>query len=134
MPEQAIRPLGIRLHQRSRTLELEYPGGEVYSLPCEYLRVYSPSAEVRGHGPGQEVLQVGKENVNITHIEPVGTYAICLFFDDGHDTGLYAWDYLHQLCTRQELWWQQYLDRLAQAGLNRDPDVQVLQFDPGKAT
>ena len=134
MPEQAIRPLGIRLHQRSRTLELEYPGGEVYSLPCEYLRVYSPSAEVRGHGPGQETLQSGKLNVAITAIKPVGHYALQLVFDDGHDTGLYAWDYLHQLCTQQEQWWQQYLDRLAQAGLNRDPDVQVLQFDPGKAT
>ena len=134
MPEHAIKPLGIRLHKRSRTLELEYPGGEVYSLPCEYLRVYSPSAEVRGHGPGQETLQSGKSNVGISAIKPVGHYALQLVFDDGHNTGLYAWDYLHQLCTQQELWWQQYLDRLEQAGLNRDPDVQVLQFDPGKAT
>jgi len=130
MSTQDIRPTGIKLHKRSRILELAYPGGEVYELPCEYLRVYSPSAEVRGHGPGQETLQSGKLNVGITAIKPVGHYALQLVFDDGHDTGLYGWDYLYQLCTRQQDWWQNYLDRLERAGLSRDPDVQVIQFQP----
>ncbi len=124
------RPLGIKLHKRSRQLELEYPGGECYSLSCEYLRVYSPSAEVRGHGAGQEVLQTGKLNVGIDAIKPVGRYAVQLIFDDGHDTGLYAWDYLYELCTEQPRRWQDYLDRLDRAGANRDPDVQVIQFQP----
>lgn len=130
MSSQEIRPTRIELHRRSRILELEYPGGECYHLPCEYLRVYSPSAEVRGHGPGQETLQSGKLRVGIKAIKPVGHYALQLVFDDGHDTGLYAWDYLHQLCTQQQSWWQHYLDRLQQAGLSRDPDVQVIQFQP----
>jgi len=124
------RPLAINLHRRSRELELEYAGGERYSLPCEYLRVYSPSAEVRGHGAGQETLQTGKLNVAITAIKPVGHYALQLVFDDGHDTGLYSWDYLYQLCTRQQEWWQDYLDRLNRAGASRDPDEQVIQFRP----
>jgi DUF971 family protein len=130
MSSQEIRPSAIKLHKRSRTLELQYPGGETYTLPCEYLRVYSPSAEVRGHGPGQETLQSGKMKVGISDIKPVGHYALQLVFDDGHDTGLYAWDYLYQLCTHQEQWWQNYLDRLSQAGLSRDPEVQVIQFQP----
>ena len=130
MPEQAIRPLGIRLHQRSRTLELEYPEGEVYSLPCEYLRVYSPSAEVRGHGPGQETLQSGKLNVGITAIRPVGHYALQLVFDDGHDTGIYTWSYLRDLLDHRDSHWQHYLSQLAQAGKSRDPDTQVLHFQP----
>ena len=123
------RPVGIQLHTRSRELELEYKGGERYSLRCEYLRVYSPSAEVGGHGPGQEVLQTGKMNVGISAIKPVGNYALQLVFDDGHDTGLYSWPYLYQLCVEQQLRWQDYLDRLTQAGASRDPDVQVLKFD-----
>jgi DUF971 family protein len=123
-------PEGVQLHRRSRQLELRYAGGESYRLPCEYLRVYSPSAEVRGHGPGQETLQAGKREVNITAIKPVGNYALQLVFDDGHDSGLYAWDYLYQLCTKHEAWWQNYLDRMNAAGLSRDPDVQVVQFDP----
>jgi DUF971 family protein len=90
--------------------------------------VYSPSAEVRGHGPDQEVLQTGKLNVNITAIKPVGNDALQLVFDDDHDTGLYSWSYLYQLCTMQEAWWQNYLDRLTQAGAARDPDVQVLSL------
>jgi DUF971 family protein len=130
MSTENIRPTGIKLHKRSRILELAYAGGEVYTLPCEYLRVYSPSAEVRGHGPGQETLQSGKLNVGITAIKPVGHYALQLVFDDGHDTGLYGWDYLYQLCTRQQDWWQNYLERLERAGLSRDPDVQVIQFQP----
>ena len=124
------RPLGIKLHKRSRQLELEYPDGECYSLSCEYLRVYSPSAEVRGHGAGQEVLQTGKLNVGIEAIKPVGRYAVQLIFDDGHDTGLYAWDYLYELCIEQPRRWQDYLERLERAGANRDPDVQVIQFQP----
>jgi len=123
------RPVSIQLHSRSRELELEYAGGECYSLSCEYLRVYSPSAEVGGHGPGQEVLQTGKINVGISSIKPVGNYALQLVFDDGHDTGLYSWPYLYQLCVEQQLRWQDYLDRLTQAGASRDPDVQVLKFD-----
>ena len=124
------RPTGINLRKQSRTLELQYPDGESYSLTCEYLRVYSPSAEVVGHGPGQEVLQVGKINVGISNIKPVGNYALQLVFDDGHDTGLYAWDYLYDLCVNQDALWQQYLDRVTEAGATRDPDVQVVNFQP----
>jgi DUF971 family protein len=92
--------------------------------------VHSPSAEVKGHGPGQEVLQTGKIGVNITAIKPVGHYALQLVFDDGHDTGLYSWDYLQQLCSQQEILWQRYLERMAAAGASRDPQVQVIQFQP----
>ena len=122
-------PSAIQLHSRSRQLELEYDSGERYSLSCEYLRVYSPSAEVLGHGPGQEVLQTGKMNVAITAIKPVGNYALQLVFDDGHDTGLYSWRYLYELCQGQETKWQNYLDRLAKAGAGRDPDVQILHLN-----
>ena len=122
------RPADVRLHRKSRVLELEYGGGERYSLSCEYLRVYSPSAEVRGHGPSQEVLQTGKLNINITAIKPVGNYALQLVFDDDHDSGFYSWSYLYQLCTLQESWWQDYLDRMSAAGASRDPDVQVLKL------
>ncbi|MEJ2677387.1 MAG: DUF971 domain-containing protein, partial [Acidihalobacter sp.] len=107
------RPTDIRLHQQSRILELAYENGRHFHLPCEYLRVYSPSAEVRGHGPGQEVLQTGKESVNITAIEPVGNYAVKLVFSDGHDTGIYDWNYLYELGENQTENWQAYLDRLA---------------------
>ncbi len=124
------RPIGIELHKRSRELELRYPSGDSYRLPCEYLRVYSPSAEVQGHGPGQEVLQVGKLKVGISNIKPVGNYALQLFFDDGHDSGLYSWDFLHQLCTEREQRWQDYLQRMDAAGASRDPDVQVVKFQP----
>ncbi|MEZ5570778.1 MAG: DUF971 domain-containing protein [Halioglobus sp.] len=122
------KPVAIQLHSRSRQLELQYEGGERYSLSCEFLRVFSPSAEVLGHGPGQEVLQTGKMNVAITAIKPVGNYALQLVFDDGHDTGLYSWRYLYELCQKQESKWQDYLDRLAHAGANRDPDVQVVKL------
>ncbi|RLQ23496.1 DUF971 domain-containing protein [Seongchinamella sediminis] len=122
-------PTDIQLHTRSRELELTYPGGECYRLGCEYLRVYSPSAEVRGHGAGQEVLQTGKLRVAISAIRPVGNYALQLVFDDGHDTGLYSWDYLYQLCVEQEARWQDYLDRMRAAGAQRDPDVQVVKLD-----
>jgi DUF971 family protein len=123
------KPISIQLHSRSRQLELEYEGGECYSLSCEYLRVHSPSAEVLGHGPGQEVLQTGKLKVGITAINPVGNYALQLVFDDGHDTGLFSWRYLYELCETQQAKWQNYLDRLAEAGVSRDPDVQVLDLD-----
>ncbi len=113
------RPTNINLHQQSRVLEIEFDNGESYQLPCEYLRVYSPSAEVTGHGPGQEVLQVGKEEVNITGIEPQGNYAVKLIFDDKHDTGIYTWDYLYELGSDYEAKWQDYLERLKAAGHER---------------
>ncbi|MEJ2479542.1 MAG: DUF971 domain-containing protein [Acidihalobacter sp.] len=117
------RPTDIRLHQQSRMLELAYDNGQRFRLPCEYLRVFSPSAEVRGHGPGQEVLQTGKELVNITAIEPVGNYAVKLVFSDGHDTGIYDWNYLYELGENQTENWQAYLDRLTEAGYQRqEPD------------
>ncbi len=116
------RPTDIRLHQKSRVLEILFDDGAGFRLPCEYLRVYSPSAEVRGHGPGQEVLQLGKENVNIRAIEPVGSYAVKLVFDDGHDTGLYSWELLYKLGVRQDELWAEYLDRLRQAGHERRAD------------
>jgi DUF971 family protein len=122
------KPVAIQLRSRSRQLELEYAGGERYSLSCEYLRVHSPSAEVLGHGPGQEVLQTGKINVGITAIKPVGNYAVQLVFDDGHDTGLYSWPYLYELCQGRETKWQHYLDRLAEARASRDPEVQILSL------
>ncbi len=123
MRTNKVRPTDIKLHQKSRALEIAFDDGSHFNLSCEYLRVYSPSAEVRGHGPGQEVLQVGKENVNIAHIEPVGTYAVSLHFDDGHNTGIYSWDWLHHLGVNQESLWQQHLDRLAKAGVTRKPQA-----------
>lgn len=113
-------PLEIVLDQSARELKLVYPGGESFTLSCEYLRVFSPSAEVRGHGPGQEVLQVGKRGVNIVSIEPVGHYAVRLVFSDGHDSGLYSWDYLYELGRRKDDNWQDYLARLQAAGASRD--------------
>ncbi len=114
-------PTEIILHQKSKTLELAFDDGARFQLPFEFLRVMSPSAEVRGHGPGQEVLQVGKRNVVLTDLEPVGSYAIKLAFDDGHDSGLYTWEYLHQLGANQEALWQNYLQQLEAAGESRDP-------------
>lgn len=111
------RPTDIRLHQASRKLEIVFDDGAHFHLSCEFLRVYSPSAEVRGHGAGQEVLQVCKEDVNIVGIEPVGQYAVKLSFSDGHNTGLYSWDYLYDLGARQGELWQSYLERLAAAGI-----------------
>jgi DUF971 family protein len=116
-------PTDITLHQASRILEIAFGDGQRFRLPCELLRVYSPSAEVRGHGPGQEVLQVGKRDVGIVALEPVGTYALKLVFSDGHDTGLYAWDYLYELGRDQDALWRRYLERLQEAGASRDPDV-----------
>ncbi len=119
MSDNKHHPNSINLHQKSRVLEIEYEDGARFELPCEYLRVYSPSADVKGHGPGQEVLQVGKENVNIKEIEPVGNYAIKLIFDDGHNTGLYTWEYLYELGEAKENNWTDYLAALKQAGHTR---------------
>ena len=113
------RPTEIKLHQRSRVLELHFDDGLECNLTCEYLRVYSPSAEVRGHGPGQEVLQTGKEDVGIDQLTPSGNYAIKISFDDGHDSGIFTWSYLHELGINYEAYWQDYLDRLADAGQQR---------------
>ncbi len=121
MSEKKVRPTDIKLHQKSRVLEIAFDDGSHFKLPCEYLRVYSPSAEVRGHGPGQETLQVGKENVNISAIEPVGTYAVCLFFDDEHNTGIYSWEWLHHLGVNYDELWKDYLSKLEQAGVQRKP-------------
>lgn len=114
-------PTEIKLHQKSHMLEIAFSDGQRFELPCEFLRVYSPSAEVRGHGPGQEVLQVGKKNVEITDVQPVGSYAVKLVFSDGHDSGLYSWDYLHDMGVNQEALWKQYLGRMDEAGANREP-------------
>jgi DUF971 family protein len=112
-------PVEIRLRKNSRVLSLEFEDGSRFDLPFEYLRVNSPSAEVRGHGSGEEVLQTGKENVVVTGVEPIGHYAVRLHFSDGHDTGLYTWKYLYDLGRDQERNWQSYLDRLAAAGHQR---------------
>ena len=113
------KPTEINLHQKSRILEISYEDGETFKLSYEFLRVHSPSAEVQGHGPGQGVLQLAKENVNITNIEPVGSYAIQPSFDDGHDTGIYSWETLYDLGKNQDRYWQEYLDKLAAAGHQR---------------
>ena len=112
-------PTEINFHRQSKVLELTFDDGAHFNLPCEFLRVYSPSAEVQGHGPGQRVLQVGKEEVNIDRIEPVGNYAVCLHFDDEHNTGIYSWDYLYRLGQNQEGLWQDYLEELEKAGQPR---------------
>lgn len=125
-PTDTPRPEAVQLHSRSRLLELRYPGELCYHLSCEFLRVMSPSAEVKGHGAGEATLQTGKLKVGISAIRPVGNYALQLVFDDGHDSGLYSWDYLYTLCTQRETLWQDYLDQLATAGGSRDPDVQVV--------
>lgn len=112
-------PTEIKLHQQSRVLEIAFDSGERFRLSYELLRVYSPSAEVRGHGPGQEVLQVGKQEVGIEHIEPVGAYAVKPRFSDGHDSGIYSWDYLYWLGTNQDQLWADYLARMEAAGASR---------------
>jgi DUF971 family protein len=114
-------PTEIKLHQRSRVLEISYSDGSRFELPYEFLRVYSPSAEVRGHGPGQEVLQVGKKEVDILSLEPVGSYAVQPHFSDGHATGIYSWDYLYEIGANRESMWRAYLERLEAAGARREP-------------
>ena len=112
-------PTGITLHQKSRVMEVAFSDGRAFRLPFEYLRVFSPSAEVRGHGPGQEVLQVGKRDVDIVAIEPVGSYAVQPRFSDGHDTGIYSWEYLYELGVGQDEYWASYLGQLEKAGQSR---------------
>jgi len=119
-------PTEIKLHQQSRLLEITFDDDVCYQLPYEFLRVYSPSAEVRGHGSGQETLQVGKKEVRVREVLPVGSYAMKIVFDDGHDSGLYTWEYLYDLGKHQAELWQGYLERLAAAGANREPGS-----DPG---
>lgn len=114
-------PTEIKLHQASRVLEIAFSDGKRFRLPYEFLRVYSPSAEVRGHGPGQEVLQVGKKDIEITAIEPVGSYAVQPVFSDGHDTGIYSWDYFYTLGLNQDEMWRTYLRRIEEAGASREP-------------
>lgn len=119
------KPTEIKLHQRSRVLEIHFDDGLECNLTCEYLRTHSPSAEVKGHGPGQEVLQVGKEEVGIDQIIPTGNYAIKLVFDDGHDTGIFTWSYLHELGTEYEAYWQEYLNKLEAAGHTRKGSADI---------
>jgi len=123
-------PTEIKLHQKSRLMELTFSDGKHFQLSYELLRVYSPSAEVRGHGPGQEVLQIGKKDVEIKSIEPVGSYAVQPTFSDGHDTGIYSWDYLYLLGEHQEQMWQQYLQRMQVAGASREAGPIPVQSGP----
>lgn len=118
-------PTEIKLHQQSRYMEIAFSDGSRFDMPYEYLRVFSPSAEVRGHGPGQEVLQVGKKNVEVKNIEPVGQYAVVLVFSDGHDSGIYSWDYLYDLGRKQDFYWQAYLRRMEEASASREPKTLV---------
>jgi DUF971 family protein len=118
-------PTSLTVHQASRVLEIGFDDGKTFRLPFELLRVYSPSAEVQGHGPGQETLQTGKRHVGIVSIEAVGHYAVQPSFDDGHDTGIFAWGYLYDLGANQDQRWQDYLDRLAAAGVDRDAPMQA---------
>lgn len=116
-------PSEIKLHQKSRFLEIAYPDGTTYSLDFEFLRVFTPSAEARGHGPGQETLQTGKRTVTLEGIEPVGSYALRLIFSDGHDTGLYSWDLLYNLASHHAELWQEYLNQIERQGLSRDVET-----------
>ena len=125
METESPQPTEIKLHQKSRVMELVFSDGSRFELSNELLRAYSPSAEVRGHGPGQEVLQVGKREVEISALEPVGNYAVQPTFSDGHSTGIYSWDYLYWLGQNQASLWQEYLDRVAQAGASRDAEQPV---------
>lgn len=118
-------PTDITLDHPARVLEISFSDQSTFRLPCEYLRVYSPSAEVRGHAPGQETLQVGKERVNIDDLKPIGNYALQLFFDDGHNSGLYTWDILYDLGKNYENCWADYLDRLKAAGYTRSSDSET---------
>lgn len=122
-------PTEITYHKIAHSLEIAW-GNEKFDLPAELLRVYSPSAEVRGHGPNERKLQTGKKHVGVKAIEPVGNYAIRITFDDGHDTGIFAWDYLHELGTQQEKYWQEYLTELKTANASRLPSVPVGHWQP----
>ncbi|MGV8886936.1 MAG: gamma-butyrobetaine hydroxylase-like domain-containing protein [Pseudomonas sp.] len=119
-------PTDIKLHKASKTLSLKYASGEEYHLPAEFLRVHSPSAEVQGHG--KPILQFGKIAVGLTKVEPAGQYALKLTFDDGHDSGLFTWEYLYQLGVRQEDLWNDYLAELKAAGKTRDPNQSIVKL------
>jgi len=121
LDENTKTPTEIRLHQKSRVVELTFADGERFELSYEFLRVFTPSAEARGHGPGQEILQVGKRDVHIERVEAVGNYAIRPIFSDGHESGLYSWDLLYNLGAHRDQLWQAYLERLQKAGASRDP-------------
>src|ERR1700712_3226191 len=123
MSAPAHFPVSLTVHQQSRALEIEFDDGRTFRIPFELMRVYSPSAEVQGHGPGQETLQTGKRDVVVTDIDPVGHYAVKPTFSDGHDTGLFTWDYLYRLGAEQDALMAQYLERLSAAGLDRDADM-----------
>lgn len=118
----------IKVRKGSRCIDFTFDNGNLFSLTFEFLRVHSPSAEVKGHGPGQEILQVGKQDVGIKAINPVGHYAMQIDFDDGHDSGLYSWSYLHELGANHDALWARYLDALDAAGASRDPQVQVIKL------
>ena len=121
MSDKKPRPVSINLKKKSRLLNIDFDDDSSFELSCELLRVYSPSAEVRGHGPGQEILQLGKENVSINEVEQVGNYAVKLVFDDGHDSGIYTWDFLYDLGAKRDDYWKSYLHALAHAGHERKP-------------
>jgi DUF971 family protein len=129
-----MNPTAITVHQKSRVLDIAFDDGSAFSLPFEFLRVYSPSAEVRGHGQGQEVLQLGKREVGISALEPVGNYAVQPTFTDGHDTGLYSWEYLHRLGSQQQTLWADYMARLHAAGFEGDSGREPGAAIPGAAT
>ncbi|MGZ8289461.1 MAG: gamma-butyrobetaine hydroxylase-like domain-containing protein [Telluria sp.] len=129
-----MTPTELTVRQKSRVLEIAFEDGSAFSLPFEYLRVYSPSAEVRGHGVGQEVLQLGKRDVQVTALDPVGNYAVKPTFSDGHDSGLFTWDYLHQLGSEQEALWADYMKRLNAAGFEGDSGREPGAAVPGAAT
>ncbi len=121
MTDPSLVPTEIRMHRKSRVLELIYADGESVNLAAEYLRVYSPSAEVQGHGPGEGKLELAKENVQVREVAPVGNYAVCLKFDDGHDSGLYSWSYLYDLGRKYDEKWARYLERCEKLGYERKP-------------
>lgn len=125
LSNQTPIPTEIKLHKQSKVMEIAFDDGFRCNLPFEFLRVFSPSAEVRGHGPGQETLQVGKKYVDITAVEPVGHYAVVLVFDDKHDSGIYSWDYLYDLGKLQDVYWREYLRRLEEAGESREPKTLI---------
>ncbi len=125
LSNQTPIPTEIKLHKQSKIMEIAFNDGSRFNLPFEGLRVFSPSAEVRGHGPGQETLQVGKKDVDITAVEPVGQYAVTLVFDDQHDSGIYSWDYLYDLGQHYDVYWREYLRRLADAGESREAKTLV---------
>ena len=123
-----MTPTTVKFHKGEGSLELSYSEGSCFTLSGEFLRVHSPSAEVRGHGPGEEVLQHGKKDVKIAALEAAGHYALLIHFDDEHNTGIYSWGYLRELCEQRAEYWQEYLRKLNAAGLSRDPEEQALKF------